>query len=387
MKLSVMFIALLFLAACGGGSETVDKDDFNAGGKGVTVEFLKDRPKDAVREEAGFEVGIQIRNEGFTDIAEGELALAFSGCENVKFMDGPKQDLELKRNDEMYPGGEADQMILTANALKEEPKCPLQAIVCYRYSTQASVDVCIDNNPNSQSPNKICEASDYTLPAQGAPIIVEKVETSYSGDDSQFISFNIFIRNTGGGRPQASTYWNMGCTEPPDEDHHDIVGVDALIGDQPLDCQGSEEDGAAFVKMVDKKESKYQNYFTCSYPIDPQRGTYTTPLVIRLYYGYRQITTKTIEIQDTVNQEGEEKEKCPEDHCFNPGVWGVCDEVYGGENKKLTCEGDDKCCIEAESECVRKYGDENFSCNKKSDCIQNNIKSNLCPGNDVCCKT
>ena len=290
MKRLAFLLMLLVLLSC---RQQVPETDYRSGTQGLAINFLPGSPPAKVYSGSPLGLALELRNSGAYDI-DGEARIFLTGYdpEAISFhnlydrhvqMDVPPI---LGKSPYMPDGGYEILDIPDSGARVPQGDSytpTLMATSCYRYKTLATPTVCIVSDPAAILRDRVCEPKTVTLTSQGAPVAVTKVEEEVM---QQSINFIITIRNMGDGRVIDKDQLDK-C--PFDLKHTDVNIVDVeveLTGAGTPECNPSD----MRVRLVDGT-----GVFFCRFPV-ALKTSYTTPLVIRLDYGYSSSVTRSVEI-------------------------------------------------------------------------------------------
>ncbi len=185
------------------------------------------------------------------------------------------------------------------------------ATLCYPYFTKASPTVCIDPFPFDDRQQKVCSIGSQTLPSQGAPIAITRIDQEAATNN---IKFKITIKNVGKwdvlkpGSDESNVNILDKCSLSADvagkkpaldrKDFDKIKLEKVEIGSVDLFKNGKcgpFADGSTDIIRLFNGEG----FIICSLDIS-SLGTipsaYTTPLNIQLSYSYRSTASRHIKI-------------------------------------------------------------------------------------------
>ncbi|MBI2656990.1 hypothetical protein HYX03_04585 [Candidatus Woesearchaeota archaeon] len=179
------------------------------------------------------------------------------------------------------------------------------ATACYPYETVAGPSVCIDPNPYSTiKEKKVCEVQNIALSNQGAPVAITKIDEEAFATKTQF---KITIRNVGNGDVlttyaaynKCDPYGQESQTKIQREDVDRVRILSVKISNNPLTCgpfvDGNVKDTSGNIRIING-----EGFVICELPSSAYSNkisAYTTPLSIRLSYGYRNTAEKKILIK------------------------------------------------------------------------------------------
>lgn len=300
----LLLLLLVFVSGClpggGGGGIDINYERVYSGTEGIVVGFLKNAPQDRLYEGTEFKIGLDIANLGAhtTDVflhlgyekeymvpdsekivftvngLEGKDAYNLEGNHVYEFIDA--KTLAPKRED---PGAEA---------LVEPHEALISVTYCYDYMTTAMADVCIDTDIYGERLKKVCNVKAVSLSSQGAPVAVKKIEVEMLpvAENNIRPQFIVTMRNAGDGTVIGQGKPENACMGKVEEIGWDTIIVEATLSNEKLDCKKGK------VKL-DEQEGEIR---CTGNSISYDQGTYTTPLVIKLNYGYYSIVTQDVEI-------------------------------------------------------------------------------------------
>lgn len=327
-----MFIFLLItIYGCTGKKDTQKLlDEIRTGTDGISLSFLPNSPPNTIHVEGSentFTVALEVRNKGAYPQPEdasqlstfGKVFLSGFDPNIIKFTQkSGSNELStriLEGKSTLNPNGGLDVLtfdgavdIKSLNVEKYEPT--LLATACYIYETVAGPPVCIDPNPYSATKEKkVCEVQSVTLSNQGAPVAVTRIDEEALAARTQF---KITIKNVGNGEALMS-YAALSFCDPFGA-QKDIKGIKredvdkvrvnyVKIANIPLQCRpfvdGEVKATAGYVRLING-----EGFIICDLPKEQYKDSstaFTTPLTVRLSYGYRSTAEKKITIKKETN--------------------------------------------------------------------------------------
>lgn len=300
---SILLISLsIILTGCTGTTlggkkqeEGIGTAKAHIGTKGIVMSFVQGTPPDRIYESNTLTFLVELRNQGAWQIGAGSGRLYLTGFDqniiempissagvSIPFLDAKTQ---------FNPDGGYDTVTFesTRISLPEgldayKPKFILTA--CYNYVTEATPVVCVDPDPYSPSEQKACLPTSVSgASGQGAPVAVSNVAVEPMPGRSQF---RIDISNVGGGRVVDASQ----CPFDLQYQNINLVSVDlvSLGGGRTGNCKPTGK-----LRLVNNKATIY-----CDFDVSDKTSAYTTPLNIRLSYGYMDSITKDVEIRSII---------------------------------------------------------------------------------------
>ena len=339
-------VLLISISACSGKKDVkTSLEEIRVGTEGIVINFLPNAPPEKVYverdgESLPFDIVLKIDNKGaYPQPDEGTGGTApqhgkvfLSGFDQniieIKAKDTntePKSSdlskMALEGKSTINPNGGQDILSFTGtirgdnlNAEKYEPT--LLATACYHYETTAGPSVCIDPNPYSTvKERKVCEVQDITLSNQGAPIAVIKIDEEALAKKTQF---KITIKNVGNGDALKDEAAENKCNpygenidQKISREDIDKVKLEHIkISETALDCgpfadttEGSiKSSSGGFVRLVNG-----EGFVICELGYDAYSNkisAYTTPILIKLSYGYRTTVERKLLIKKETSSLG-----------------------------------------------------------------------------------
>ena len=193
------------------------------------------------------------------------------------------------------------------------------ATVCYPYFTKSSPTVCIDTFPFDDRQEKVCNIGSQSVPSQGAPVAVTRIDQEVSTGK---IQFKINIKNVGDGdvlKTGASAVkekngddlkvldkcspLGRGILKRKDFDRVQLkkvqIGNVDLLGSGRCSPFADGTNGTTNLIRLFNGEG----FVICTLTVSDLwsiQSAYTTPINIELKYSYRSTISKQIEIKKLV---------------------------------------------------------------------------------------
>jgi len=299
-----LLIAIMFiLAGCSsGGSSGTPLTEYRVGTEGLVPDFVHNSPPYIVyAEDENFPVTVEIKNRGvYPGEGDGNLEadIYFLGFDNniitgLDQLDVTFQEEEAKTR--FNPEGGitvVNAEAVVSPSFFQEAKIDnydanIKAILCYPYKTFASIDVCIDPNPNRDSQLDTCTPSIHGAGSQGAPIAISSVESIAQKGKARFL---ITISNVGGGEVIRHSELSR-CTDV-ELDRTDMDKITVITAELsngiPLDCT---PDGD--ISLINGKAT-----LICKAEgLDETMPAFETILQMELEYGYKKSISRSVQIQ------------------------------------------------------------------------------------------
>ncbi len=289
----IAFLVLLVLyVGCAGGTAERDPSNFRFGSQGLELRFSPGNPT-VFYEGSDVSLLVEVYNRG-TAPAYGEFFISGYDPSFMQMRVYPSHIISMEGKDQFDPRGDMFQMVTVAADRVRLPRNresfpqSIQLTACYRYSTYASSEVCVDPDPyNRRLSDKVCQLSAQNPGGQGHPIIISSVEPTVSQND---IRFQIRISNSGGGQVYdlRTPFGKCGIGLDQGDINYVYVGP-VTLGGQALSCEPLNPvrmlSGTGTINCV------------CRNCVDPGLGAYKSLLEMELDYHYRQTLTRDIQLR------------------------------------------------------------------------------------------
>lgn len=276
--------------------ETITLPSIYEGVRGITMSYLDQLPPQEIHEKQLFEIGIELHNQGATDIQNGMYNIAVNE-QFVTLLDEKMNRFNIKGKSMYEPLGAKKRIILKARANELRGQLSGQGTtiitnICYEYFTRGTIMTCIDTEPLKKQA-KVCQVETETeRGGQGGPVAVVSLEPKMlpHEDPNKIIpSYIIEIDNVGTGQVIDIDSVYSACTgQSIGKENYDTVVVNAMLSDQLLEC-------TPYRLKLRQKENKI--LCKLSQGLSKTMGNYQTPLTLELEYGYMQTQPKTITIR------------------------------------------------------------------------------------------
>ncbi|MFH1316759.1 MAG: hypothetical protein ABII01_04520 [Candidatus Woesearchaeota archaeon] len=307
-KIIILFFIMALISGCtGNGGATTRYEPFT-GTNGMVIDFARDSPPEEVYENQRFNVLVDAKNDGASDIIDGKIMLGFE--KDVIETDKSEEDVELTGRSVNNDIGEEKFINFNLRSKNLDPQVEvieslITATACYRYQTIFGKAVCVDTDPlDNRLPEYACQAEDISSSGQGAPIAITKVEVEmvpHNVEGKIKPMFKIYIENKGGGIVYNPDIVERACSSDKlerDDINTLYVAEAKLSNDYYLECSPRKiGEGSGYVKLREDEK-----IIRCAYEegIDANIPSFTAPLVIKLEYGYSETISETLLIRKEV---------------------------------------------------------------------------------------
>ncbi|MBN1644510.1 hypothetical protein JW851_00520 [Candidatus Woesearchaeota archaeon] len=300
-----ILIMLILLVSCTSSRQPTKEtqpENYRYGNQGLRISFVQNMPPYRVFDTDELNTVIEIENLGAyttTGIADRIYLSGFDPAiltgiktsgEPIPVLEGKGPYISRGVTDRIQIKG--TPAMLSAQNIDKYP-LKLLATACYEYETIASANICIDADPYKiTTTEKACTPQTVSMSGgQGAPIAVTNVGVEASPGITRL---QIDISNTGGGEvfkpgidtmQRCSPYTSgLGFEEIDYVQVYDVSmpGYSIINSCKPLD-QG-------YLRLINGRATMYCNINTAG------QSVYTTPVTIKLAYGYKNVIFKDIEI-------------------------------------------------------------------------------------------
>lgn len=311
-KIILIILILLLFFSFGCTQKTEENIDYRTGTQGIVMNFMTDMPPAKMYDNMPIDLVVEIKNKGaypqptsitgwaiiITPGTKGIGAMYLSGFDDTLIMGMPKQmsipNLEGK-NPYNLEGG-YDVVSFRGNIINFDSRnidsynANFLVTSCYNYETIASETVCVDPEPYStKEKTKVCTIPpSYSLSGgQGAPVAVTKIEETVLSDK---IQFKIYMKNLGDGKIIDKNRLNIDCPYSLDYTNLNKVYVSGRVSGYSLSCKPNNP-----INLINEEGS-----VVCTVPKPAMsKSAYTTPLQVKLEYGYSSSIQKSVEILNT----------------------------------------------------------------------------------------
>ena len=240
----LVVLLFLFVVACGPSGEFTSGT--LTGSDGVVVSMVSS--PHSIYEGEEFTLTYSLENRGATSVSEDDpgfvflsydalyleyLGLTSRFSQNSFVLDGRTRFFD---GEESYIN--AHFVARDIDRFSREVSTNVLLTACYPYSTNATVDVCIERDRNPDAGAVACRGGPSRPASSAAPIGIEEVEvrtgrTVIGGEEVLAPQFRITLNNYGGGVPSASS-----CIDG-NSSMLNTASVSVSVLNEPLECLSS----------------------------------------------------------------------------------------------------------------------------------------------------
>ena len=300
-KYFLVFIVAAIFFILSGCTPQSSNGQGGIGGNGVLVKWVNNLPPAQLYDDQPFEVALEIENNGASPIGSSTDRVYISGFSRERISGEYTNGEQMPQLDAQtqYNTGGKDLITFKGTILKlstaNQYNIPLTATACYEYKTEAGATICIDPNPYTTSTRpKSCTSGVVSVGAQGAPVKVTSITTEPSPTQTRI---TITIANSGGGdvyKRDKLSYCSPYNSQRLNYGDQNIVEVeDISVGGQSITGTCTGLGGGMNARLIGGTAQ-----LKCSYKTT-QTTEYTDQITIKLRYGYRSITQKSVVILPT----------------------------------------------------------------------------------------
>jgi len=293
-----LLVLLFILASC---SPQSSNGLGGIGGNGVLIKWVDNLPPAQIYDDQPFEVALEVENNGASPIGSSTDRIYISGFSRERIsgeytLGEQMPDLE---GQTQYNTGGKDLVTFKGTIMKlataNQYNIPLTATACYEYVTEAGGTLCIDPNPYTTSTRqKSCTSGVVSIGPQGAPVKVTSITTEPSPTQTRI---SITIANNGGGdvyKRDKLSFCSPYNTQRLEYGDQNIVEVeDITVGGESITASCTGLGGGSNARLIGGAAQ-----LRCSYKTT-QTTEYTDQITVKLRYGYRLITQKSVVILPT----------------------------------------------------------------------------------------
>jgi len=370
-----------------GGKKGVDSPisintNFHKGTNGLVISFIDNMPATKPWVYETFYLGIEIKNQGATNIPLAHVKLSNSQPSFMEILQTVQELPNFKGKSMGNPEGDFNMLnfaIINKGIPKTDKSKQFNFIAnaCFAYETKASTDICITtiSAQDIQGVPACKQEKEISLSGgQGGPVAVTKVLNRVdSKDGGHDLHITVYYKNVGLGKLVKRDEYLKACDSG--KDSKGLLGANYSI------VLSGQELTACIPPKLDPKDKNGDTAFIhCKIEdIEPTTG-YVTPLVIEFEYGYG---TKQIEKKITIEREaiGGGFDICDDGYCIED-----C-SIYGGVDNTKSCSEPLKVCCKRPNtlpSCVHLYKEPEHECTEET-CGEAGKGTSPCPEGLYCC--
>lgn len=280
----VALVTLLILSGCASSNNNSGSQNINwrTGTEGITMSFVADNPPSEVLSRSALPVIVKFSNKGAFDVTD--LSFYIGGYDPTILPFAAKSQTSGIRmggkNQYNTLGTEESFVQWTAPAINlnnlrgiDNFKQAISVTACYSYVTLANPTICIDSAKyDTVSPNKCTFDIKDLGSSQGAPIAVTSIKQKMS---DQEIYLEIQVANSGKGTPflpEVGNCMNLGYTDV----NKVRLSKVAFSNGQTFTCNPE------IIRLENNR-----GFAVCTGKLPSRSSFVQTPLLVQLYYKYR----------------------------------------------------------------------------------------------------
>ncbi len=321
--LAAFIIFTVFISGCeslglgGSGQQSTIKTTTRSGTSGVEFSFLPERPQGTYivsRDAKTFGtiiVAFNVENKGFANIAKDSAAIAINYDTLYFTFDKNSEKLEdLAGLSATRSQGDKTTIFFMGSikplVTEQKKDNTISAQLCYPYTTDANIDVCIDTDPGNTKPlRKACtliESNRKTnsVPSQGAPIAVTQVQQTSGKDsgDNLGLDFVIRLQNQGIGKAYSPSVSALSlCAANSDSksvnkvDTANKVKIRVMLAGEEIKCDTDSDDKTVLVK---EGSDRIVTCHAIQEGVTDNTPSYQSTLQVHLEYNY--VSTSSVSV-------------------------------------------------------------------------------------------
>lgn len=310
----VIFSMIFALTACDDGTAPTEKPkDFLGGEEGVVPLFIEGSPPATAR--AGgddpFSVVVRLENKGEAEVVKDKVLVSLTGFDPFEF--GTTPEALLKHPDEDLTANKLDPD--TKTKIPSSPvevafdlnyvnpiqganhEFPIDANVCYSYTTLANAELCIKKKLTDTTDTKVCEViGPKTGSHSGGPVYATEFSEASAGKSSVRFTFKVKQTSTTTG-----TVYKLDSQCNQNRSDEDKVWVKVSSGIPGLSCPGLTDQqtdtsiASGTIKLIEGVKD-----LSCTQTLTSQYLRDQVKIVnIELKYDYFDYATTTVNVVQT----------------------------------------------------------------------------------------
>lgn len=297
-----MILLAFLLVGCRGFSRSQEGDvNYRRGTQGLEIRFLDRSPPHVLYETDPLVATLELYNRGASEIRDGYIY--FTGFDtNIITQFGPGPEIGTRtwttfrmddKKTQFNREGGYDIVEFSSSSISlgglPSYRIPLTAYACYDYETIASTEICVDPEPYKPPSEKPCQTRNVNFGgSQAAPVAV-----TYANIESMVnqVRITFTIKNVGNGMIVRRNSIERNCPTNFGPNDVDVVQLTHVtLGGRSVslnDCSPSGE-----IRL-----SNGVGRVSCVITNIGADTAFTTPLEIKLDYGYRTHIRRDVEIR------------------------------------------------------------------------------------------
>ena len=309
-KIYVLFsvlIVLLFITGCKKTTEAGLTGAYIGGSEGLDISFVEDEPPERVLDANSeqFFITLLLKNEGESDIEEGDVRVTLSGIEKNQFQidsltkvnENFIKGLEKKREEVLE--GVQDEISYEAKYkpdLNQDFNPTITANVCYTYSTRTLTKLCLRKDVARRAREGECVVDEKkAIENSGAPLQVISLSELKGGTNKVKVIFT--IENVGEGVVYEKGALRVGdCSEGSDKENRVNVEI-RPVSNLQFKCSKLGDKSTGVVRLNTEGKAT----ITCDASTSGlQETAFEDPLNINLDYVYKERIKKVMIVENAV---------------------------------------------------------------------------------------
>jgi len=301
-------ISLLILIGCDRQSNiTISKTTpFVGGSKSLELKFVAGEPPEEAldQDQLPFVVSVSVENLGEFDVLKEDVTIELRGFRPADFnnpvvLKNPEEDLDktfIDTDGNEIPGTFAhvtfDGFSYT-DTLQANNEFPILADVCYKYGTEAQLDLCYLEDLTDIDENEVCEVrGSKSVASSASPVSVESLKEDLGGTEKISFTFEVVHRG-----PGLLSRLGTDCNDVDVHQNKNRVFVEVDTDLPGLSCTGL-ANGTATSGFATLNSGKRNIRCTQDNPGD---GDYIKKAFVTLSFDYRQTERTEILIRHVTN--------------------------------------------------------------------------------------
>lgn len=300
---AIFAISLFLLVGCQGGDGGTVTTPFLGGTAGVSIDFIEGNPPTDVFDGGSFDfdVLINLRNDGETDIAKNDIKVSLQGIRPEDFGStlselkdkNPAEDLVGRSRDTegniiegvpvyvKFPPNDGDHLNYASSLVADKTDVTVRADICYKYQTKGVSQYCVLENLIDVKNDALCDPSESKATySSGAPVELSNFRQSVAGQDKIRFTFEVVHRGNGNVFEYDGTPADCPSDPSPRRAKENRVKVTVEPGMGSITCSGL-SGNSGFVRLVNGKST-----VICTLELSPTRSDFEKQVEITIDYNY-----------------------------------------------------------------------------------------------------